>query len=75
MARLGLFLIGVVVRATEELSRARVGPGDYVRAGAAYAALFIVGVIGLAVDSWPFVPAIERQPLANRTLSSIDARH
>ena len=50
MARLGLFLIGVVAWASEQLSRNLERPVHYALAGTAYAALAGVTTIGLAVD-------------------------
>jgi len=50
MARLGLFLIGVVAWASEQLSRNRERPLHYVLAGVAYGALAGVTAVGLAVD-------------------------
>ena len=50
MARLGMFLIRVVVWASEQLMHARVRPGDYVRAAAAHVSLAAVGFIGASVD-------------------------
>jgi hypothetical protein len=50
MARLGLFLIRIVVWATEQLSRTRNRPADYLRATAAHGALACVTLIGQLAD-------------------------
>jgi hypothetical protein len=61
MVRLGLFLIRVVVWASEQLSRQRQGPRDYVLAGAAYVGLAGVTVIGRVVDGVSSITISSRQ--------------
>ncbi len=60
MGPLGLFLIRVVVWATEQLSRKRQRPGDYVVAGAAHLALGGVTFVGRVVDRLPSFGPFER---------------
>ena len=50
MARLGFFLIRIVIWASEQLARTRQRPSDYLLAGLAHAAVACVTVIGFVVD-------------------------
>jgi hypothetical protein len=54
VGNLGLLLIGVVIWASDRLDRARQQPKDYLMAGAAYAGLAGVSVIGRVVDLLPY---------------------
>jgi hypothetical protein len=53
MGRLGVFLIKVVIWASEQLSRPRQRASDYVLAGAAHMGLAGVTIIGIVVDRLP----------------------
>ena len=53
MTRLGFLLLRVVFWASNQLSRARVRPSDYVLAFAAHLSLAGVSVIGTVVDAFP----------------------
>ena len=59
MVRLGIVLIRVVCWASEQLSRSRRRPADYLRVFAAYGGLAMV-TIGLVVDWLPLGNAITR---------------
>ena len=53
MARLGFVLLHVVFWASNQHSRARVRPSDYVLAFAAHVSLAAVSVIGKVIDALP----------------------
>ena len=53
MARLGSLLLRVVFWASNQLSRARVRPSDYVLAFAAHLSLAGVRVFGTVIDAFP----------------------
>ena len=76
MARLGLFLIGVVAWASEQLSRNRERPLHYVLAGVAYGALAGVTAVGLAVDGLFSMPTLLRaeRPRASGTATGNRSR-
>ena len=50
MAKLGMFLIRVVVWATAQTARAEGGQAGYLRAAAGYSALACVSLIGRSID-------------------------
>jgi hypothetical protein len=59
MGRFGLFLIWIVIWATDRLSRTPQGPADYLWTGAAHVALSTVSVIGGVIDRLPSVSPAE----------------
>ena len=59
MARLGFFLIRIVVWASEQLARTRQRPADYLLAFGARAAVACVTVLGFVVDHLPVVAIFE----------------
>jgi hypothetical protein len=63
MARFGMFLIRVVVWATDQLSRQNSTQANLLRATAAHTALALVRLVGTIVDALP-VPDGRRQAAA-----------